>query len=550
MKKLSLLICFCALVMTTFAQLPNQSYGSNFTGYEINADGTLNTTTPIVLYNWTDAGYPVFIDVFATWCPPCWSYHNSGALENLYSQYGPDGSNVLRVMAIEGDDGNFASLSGTGPDNGNSASQGNWLNGVEYPVIPLDIAPNNHNFNTNYAISYFPTIYVVCPNRLVYEVGQKTTAQLYAATTGTCPQYDAIQANNGLIFAINGFEPPYYCQATINPTIELENVGIANLTSATLTINLDGQTSTFDWTGNLARYDKTTVTLPTINVTSDGNHTYTVTVSQVNGVADPDPVMNSISKDFKVTLNPTSTTVNETFSAGIPSSWTVKNGYLFAYNISSGNHGGAVVFNAYSFSNNEVDELYLPYEDISGMTTPVLKFDVAYRRYSSSSAERMRVLYSTDCGATWTSLYNKSGAALASVSSVLTTSFTPTDNQWRTDAIDLSSITNKQNVIIKFEFKSTYGNNVWLDNVQLMDGTGIAENESEFNIYPNPAQNVLNIATDEMIKSVEIYNLQGQLVQVENGNVNSINVSNLATGNYFVRIQTNDNTITRKFTKE
>ena len=551
MKKLSLLICLCALVMTTFAQLPSGSYGPAFTGYEINkANGTINTTTPIVLYDWTDAGYPVFIDVFATWCGPCWSYHTAGNFENLYTQYGPNGTNQVRVMGIEGSNGNYASLSGTGADASGSATQGNWLNGVEYPIIPLRMSPNTTAFDNDYSIGYFPTIYMVCPNRLVYEVGQKTTAQLFAATTNTCPQYDASLANNGLIFAINGFEPPYYCQAAITPKIELENVGTATMTSANLTITLDGQTSTFDWTGSLARNAKATVTLPAINITTGGTHSYSVTINQVNGAADSDPVMNTISKDFNVSLNPTSTTVNEDFSSGIPSDWAVKNGYLFAYDITTGNHGGAVVFNAYSFSNNEVDELYLPFEDISSMPTPVLKFDVAYRRYNSSSAERLRVLYSTDCGATWTSLYTKSGAGLATVSSTTTSNFIPTDSQWRTEAINLSSLSNKQNVIIKFEFKSTYGNNVWIDNVQLGDGTGIAENEAEFNIYPNPAQNVLNIATEEMIESVEIYNLQGQLVKVENGNVNSINVASLSTGNYFVRIRTANSTITRKFTKE
>ncbi len=132
MKKLSLLLCLCAFVMTSFAQLPNGSYAPAFTGYEINkTNGTIISQAPISLYDYTDAGKIVYIDVFATWCPPCWNYHNTGALENLYSQYGPEGTDEVRVLAIEGSNGNYASLSGTGPDASGTATQGNWLAGVE-----------------------------------------------------------------------------------------------------------------------------------------------------------------------------------------------------------------------------------------------------------------------------------------------------------------------------------------------------------------------------------------------------------------------------------
>ena len=63
-----------------------------------------------------DQGLIAVIDVSATWCGPCWSYHESGVLEDLYDTYGPDGTNELRVFFIEGDDGTTqADLEGTGP---------------------------------------------------------------------------------------------------------------------------------------------------------------------------------------------------------------------------------------------------------------------------------------------------------------------------------------------------------------------------------------------------------------------------------------------------
>ena len=32
------------------------------------------------------------MDISATWCPPCWSYHQGGALEDLWVNHGPAGA--------------------------------------------------------------------------------------------------------------------------------------------------------------------------------------------------------------------------------------------------------------------------------------------------------------------------------------------------------------------------------------------------------------------------------------------------------------------------
>lgn len=550
MKKLSLLLCICAMAMASFAQLPGGSYAPAFTGYEIDkTNGNIISTNPIVLHNLTDSGYVVYIDVFATWCGPCWNYHNTGNFENLYSQYGPHGTNEVRVMGIEGSNGNYASLSGTGADAGGSGTQGNWLNGVEYPIIPLKMAPNTTQFDNDYAIAYFPTIYMVCPNRLVYEVGQTTTANLYAAASNMCPQYDNTLVNNALLLKAEGFDGVYFCSCTATPTVTLQNVGNDPLTSATFTIDFDGQTSTFDWTGNLAKYNTVTVSLPQVTTSVDGAHTYSVTVTTVNGVADADPVMNTTSTGFNVNINPTASTIDENFTSGIPSDWANPEDLLFTYDL-GGEHGNAVVFNAYQFESGTIANLYLPYEDLSSLTNPILVFDLAHKRYNTSYAERLRVMYSTDCGASWNSAFNKSGAALSTSSGNTTSNFIPTNAQWRDEVVDLSGITDNDDVIIRFEFKSGYGNNVWIDNVRVMNATGIEELESDLNVYPNPATEVINISTADEVQRVEIFNMQGQLVKVETGDVNSVSVKELANGVYTIKLTTSNGTSMHKIVKK
>ena len=59
---------------------------------------------------------------------------------------------------------------------------------------------------------------------------------------------------------------------------------------------------------------------------------------------------------------------------------------------------------------------------------------------------------------------------------------------------------------------------------------------SKFYVYPNPTTGVLNIKSNSSIAKLEIYNNIGQVVSSE-FNKNSIDVSTLSTGLYFVRIE-------------
>lgn len=79
--------------------------------------------------------------------------------------------------------------------------------------------------------------------------------------------------------------------------------------------------------------------------------------------------------------------------------------------------------------------------------------------------------------------------------------------------------------------------------------TAIEENLNELSIYPNPANNLLNIQSSTQIQSVEVLNIQGQLI-IKEGNVNQINVSSLTNGVYMIRIATNNGVKVQKFVKE
>ncbi len=75
---------------------------------------------------------------------------------------------------------------------------------------------------------------------------------------------------------------------------------------------------------------------------------------------------------------------------------------------------------------------------------------------------------------------------------------------------------------------------------------------NNFNIYPNPAQNSLNISikNNTQISSLSIYNTLGQLLQVITNPTQTIDVSELKTGNYFIKIISDKGYSTTKFIKE
>jgi len=74
------------------------------------------------------------------------------------------------------------------------------------------------------------------------------------------------------------------------------------------------------------------------------------------------------------------------------------------------------------------------------------------------------------------------------------------------------------------------------------------ENEAQpVNLFPNPADQSINIETEDMTH-VTVYNMLGQFVydaEVE-GNVMKINVSEWNEGIYLIRIQTAQGQLTRR----
>jgi hypothetical protein len=83
---------------------------------------------------------------------------------------------------------------------------------------------------------------------------------------------------------------------------------------------------------------------------------------------------------------------------------------------------------------------------------------------------------------------------------------------------------------------------------------GINENRIDgLVVYPNPANNLLNVDANEAITSIEVMNVLGQTLinhSMESGTSAKVDLSALSTGNYFVRVTAGDNSTVMQIVKK
>ena len=557
MKKLLLSAVLMGSVFSSNAQLADGSIAQDFTvtAYQpwlsaagMNNNGTYN------LYDYLDAGYTVILDVSATWCGPCWNHHLTGALDDLYINHGPAGhlavsattTNNVMVIWLDGDGAtaDATMLDGNG-------SIGNWvepnatLGQIPFPMANPVTATANQ-INNDYNIAYFPTIYKICPNRVVSEVGQLTATEFYASV-GTCPP----PASNTADVTLMSYDADtYICTGSSHtPEVTIQNNGTSNLTNATVTITQGGNTvSTGTYTGNLATYGVATITCTPITNPASGAMVATVTTTgdalASNGV---------INTALTVYTAATAPLVQDFTSTAFPyAEYKVSSTSGTNWTYSS----GTMKFDCYSYSNGSKGELSIEPVNLSSLTDPSLSFDVAYRGYTAATPEtdKLEVFVSTNCGTTWTSVYNKQGTTL-STGATQTGAFTPASAaDWRNETVSLAAFAGQSEVFVKYVGTSNYGNNMYIDNINIASATSLSENEIVgLNVYPNPASTEVNVSFEASNANytVRLIDLQGRVIANQNlTNLNgtqviSIPTENVAKGSYVVSITSNGVTSTK-----
>jgi len=186
------------------------------------------------LYQSLDEGKVVVVEVFATWCANCWKLYKSEKLERLYNTYGPNGTNQLEVFFIEIDPTTNEDMIH------GVGSFGDWTEDLSYPVFnPSQIS---QEFIEVFADKGVPTSYVICPasREIVADIFQNNLAE----TIEILQSCNTISEVTDLQVAKPVFSEIGICRPT-DVLVEVINTGTEAITELSLSVT-NGNEIIFD----------------------------------------------------------------------------------------------------------------------------------------------------------------------------------------------------------------------------------------------------------------------------------------------------------------
>ena len=211
------------------------------------------------------------------------------------------------------------------------------------------------------------------------------------------------------------------------------------------------------------------VTLVATNAQGNNTMTKTAYINPVSALTLP------IVENFEgATFPPTNWTIQNADAPSI--AWATAGAKGLEKRTATGNTGSAIGCAGIEFFNyndtSQVDNLISSPINLVSASAPKLTFKRAYKYYNSATKptkfhDELKVYISSDCGTTWGSaVYFKKGAQLATNGTINTTYSPATTADWDIDTINLTSYIG-QTVKVKFEFGNRYGNNLYLDDINI-----------------------------------------------------------------------------------
>ncbi len=306
--------------------------------------------------------------------------------------------------------------------------------------------------------------------------GQRTIALLYSGWLMNCPidnEVGVVEINEPSV--LRGI---YCSEFDESLTISVTNTGLLDQDTVHVGFQLNNQTPVVEMLSQPLLSGQTVQHTFSENMKSSVNGVQTLK-TWINVANDPAPINDTIITDLNIQVfsgDGEPIVYQEDFEAStdLPPFYSIVNpDNSQTWNpIQTVGITGATT-NCYWLNNfqyagtqNELDYLGTTPIDLTQAPHAILSFDIAYTYYSDGFVDEFSVEVSTNCGESYTTIFDKTGYELATVPSQ-TSAFNPeTGDQWRTEKADLSPFIGNT-VIVRFVNHSNYGNNIYLDNINV-----------------------------------------------------------------------------------
>ena len=510
MKHILLTLAIVLSINTgSFAQLADGSIAPDFTTTDVNG----NTHR---LYEYLDAGYTVILDISATWCGPCWNYHQGGTFEEIWEAHGPAGepgvspntTDDVVILWFEGD-------GGTALSELTNSDLGNWLqpdpNGepVNFPIC------NDDNIAALYELPYWPIIYTICPSRVLTESGQASAAQHYA-NLGDCPV--AVEGTNASLLSFDGSLAPNGCEtsASGNVSVTVQNLGTEVLTSFTAEVIENGNTiASEDFNGSLDVYELTTVDFGNLTISSTD---YEIVITSTDDNSNDNMIYQTLSFAGETNQMVTVSMLTDGYASETYLEITDQNGNVVWF------EGNEAIAGNYATGSEAAP---------ADQTSPLV---------NSTQYDWEVQLSSTGCYTLTVGDYFGDG--------LFASQWGGTDGNW-------SLKDNNGTVINQMSSPEVF---LGTDVANVLNGQPSsidAINALELSVYPNPIASAATLEltlNEKSTVNMEIVNVLGEVVSANIYNLNAgnnkvnFNVNNIESGIYFVQLNINGLTTTKKIT--
>ena len=420
------------------------------------------------------------------WCPPCWNYHQDHHLETLWQEHGPLGA--PRVNHNSTDDVVVLWVEGYAntPESAITGVGGNTIRDWSDGVSYPLI--DLASVASSYSINAFPSFFVICPNRQTWNV-YGNAQQLYNLV-GSCPQVSEGE-NMGILFYTGETQT---CGDKVNCSITVQNKGSEVVNGFTAKV-MDGNNELASETisQSIDVFDIVDIDFGTLTINGQVNLEIILSDDDLAS----DNVFEQMIEALPESENNLTVQVT-TDNFGADCSWAIENenGVEIASGGPYANHSNTTTF---VIQQQEDQDITIPaggcyilkVYDTQG--DGMYYYEPTFVRIVDSNNQLVADIQGEDYQSEGET-YFKVGGDLASV----------IDNQI----------------------------------------------EASWSIYPNPAQNELNIVLNEDVDHIEIVDILGKTVlniSLENNISQNIDVSSLQNGIYFVKTYFGKKISSKKF---